>query len=170
MQSPRHRITVPRIWQIACAMILTTGCESATVPDEQPDLATGVTREVVAGVTLALTAAPSTVGPGDTVHFTATARNATAVRLQVGVQCGPAMDVAIVAPGGQRRSALADATGGGHFTCELGPHHFVEPASTLAVRIAWVAPTTRGTYVAQAGLRRSDGLGNLSAPLSLQIR
>ena len=165
-----HLRSAQRICQIACAMILAAGCRVTTDPEPPNDVAAGLTREVVAGVKLSLTAMPSTVAPGDTVHLTATARNATATRLQIGVQCGPAMDVRIVTPGGQQRSALADATGRGFFTCELGPYHFVAPDSTRVVQIAWVAPAVRGAYVAQAGLRRSAGLGNLSAPLVLRVQ
>ncbi|MBV9880675.1 MAG: hypothetical protein JO180_09275 [Gemmatirosa sp.] len=134
-----------------------------------PDLL--LSRETVAGVTVVLSPAPSTVAPGDTIRLVATARNATRQRIQIGLQCGPPMDVSIATPDGRRRSVLADLLGGnGAFTCELGPYHFVEPDSTRATAVAWVVPSTRGEYVAVAGLRRADGLGNLSEPIRFQVR
>jgi hypothetical protein len=134
-------------------------------------LVPGQTSERVRGVSLTLEADPATAAPGETVHLTATAHNSTDELIQIGVLCGPAMDVLITTPGGERRSALWDLLGpDAAFTCELGPHHFVEPKSTRVARIEWVAGWSEGDYVAIAGLRREKGLGNLSAPVVIRVR
>ena len=161
--------------------LLVVSCNQAAAPEvpdpgptpvpasAAPDLVRS--RETVAGVRVELTVSPGIVAPGDTVRLVATARNATRERLQIGIQCGPPMDISLATPTGQRRSALKDLLGGnGVFTCELGPQHFVEPEGTQITRIAWIAPSTRGEYVAVAGLRRGDGLGNVSEPIRFQVR
>ena len=134
------------------------------------DLAGRLSPEHVNGVTVALVIAPAVVEPGDSVLLVATARNAMRQRLQIGVQCGPAMDVLIVTPTREVRSALSDVTNGGYFTCELSPYHFVEPDSSRVVQLRWVAPAVRGEYTVTAGLRRADGLGNPSQVMRLTVR
>jgi hypothetical protein len=132
--------------------------------------AVSLSKESVAGVALSVQVTPTTAAPGDTVLLAAVATNMTQLRIQIGIQCGPPMDVVVTTPGGARRSALVDLTQGGYFTCELSSQHFVEPSGTRAVSIRWVVPAARGDYVASAGLRRSDGLSNMSAPVHLQVR
>jgi len=104
--------------------------------------------------------------PGEIVEFTATATNRGTARVQIGEQCGPPMDVAIAPPAGKERSALADQL----FACPLLAEHFVGPGQTQTLRLSWLVPATRGTYTAVAGLRRGDGLGNLSTPVQLVVR
>jgi hypothetical protein len=144
------------------------GCE--LVPTSAEPFAPGLSSEAVAGVTLALDADPATAAPGDTIRLTATAYNSTNQRIQIGSQCGPAMDVLITTPQGHQRSALHERHGPNvAFTCELGPYHFVEPKSTQVTRIEWV-PGGSGEYVAAAGLRRADGLSNVSDPVRIRVR
>jgi putative transposase len=91
------------------------------------------------------------------------ADHATSARAQVGVQCGPPADVVVTPPRGPAASVPAALLGGnGAFTCELGPHHFVDALDTRTAVLKWRAPAARGTYEARAGLRRGGGLGNLS--------
>jgi hypothetical protein len=144
---------------IAAALIAATAaCGSTT----DPSLPT---------ITVTLTADRTVATPGEIVEFTATATNRGTGRVQIGVQCGPSMDVAIAPPAGEERSALADQLGpNGASTCPLRPEHFVEPGQTQTFRISWLVPATRGTYTAVAGLRRGDGLGNLSTPVQLVVR
>ena len=161
---------------LACTLFV-AGC-GHTKPDRRPLSESSARRDSVLrrsgasvpGVTLVLSIASSVVAPGDTVRFTATAMNATAQRIQIGEECGPPMDVAVTMPNGTERSALTDHEGGGYFTCELGPRHFVEPMSSRTEYISWSAPAVRGTYHAAAGLRRRDGLGNLGKPVSFVVR
>jgi len=123
------------------------------------------------GLTIRLSAAPVTVAPGDTVRFRAVAHNATAQRIQVGVQCGPSMDVRLTTPGGQAVSVLHTMIGpNGAFTCELGPHHFAPPRDSLVNQLVWRAPDQRGTYRAVAGARGSSGLQDLSAEITIIVR
>jgi len=130
----------------------------------------GFTGETVPGVSVALTAEPTSVNRGDTIYFRALATNHTSERIQIGGACGPPMDVALTGDGGQTRSALVDIAGpNGAFTCELAPHHHVEPNSTREQILKWPA-VARGEYRAVAGLRRSEGLGNPSSPLRIVVR
>lgn len=78
---------------------------------------------------------------------------------------------AIAIPAGGERSALLDQIGpSGAFTCPLLPEHFAEPGQTRTQRIPWVVPAAPGTYSAVGGLRRGDGLGNLSAPVQFVVQ
>jgi hypothetical protein len=114
------------------------------------------------------------VVPGDTVRFTLVARNAGSTRIQVGVECGPAMDIRISKPTGGVASVLNAQFQGAKtpvaFTCELGPYHFAEARDSLVNRLWWKAPTIRGKYVAVAGARGGSGLDDISAPLSIQVK
>jgi hypothetical protein len=56
------------------------------------------------------------------------------------------------------------------FTCELGPYHFAESRDSLLNRLWWKAPTLRGYYVAVAGARGTNGLDDVSTPLSIIVR
>ena len=131
-----------------------------------PSAATRLSQETVAGVTVVLRVTPLSVAPGDTVRFTATATNATDRRVQIGAQCGPSMDVLVALPAGAARSVL----GGRAFACVLLPEHFVEPRSARSQELHWVAPAVPGEYSARAGLRRGDGLGNLSESIRFVVR
>jgi hypothetical protein len=122
-------------------------------------------------VRVAVTADRTVVARGDTVRFTASATNPTADRIQIGRECGPALDVQVAGPGGKRRSVLADLLGSkGAFTCELGEYHFADPGETETLHLAWVAPVRPGAYIARAGLRRGGGLRTVSAPIRLTVR
>ena len=58
------------------------------------------------GVDVTLSADRVVIAAGDSVHFTVTATNRSSVRVQLGEQCGPSMDVAVLAPTGREQSAL----------------------------------------------------------------
>ena len=134
-----------------------------------PSSSVKLTSEVVPGITLALTAEPGVIRRGDTIHFRAVATNSTMSRVQIGMQCGPALDVVLTARGGQTRSALMDFVGAYNaFTCELGPDHFLEANTSRVILLKWPAPL-KGSYRAAAGLRRADGIGNLSAPIPIVV-
>ncbi len=152
------------------AVVALLGC-APTSGTEAGGRALARSAESLPTITVTLTADRTVVTPGEIVEFTATATNRGTAPVQIGVQCGPSMDVAIAPPAGKGRSALADQLGSnGAFTCPLLPEHFVEPGQTQTLRISWLVPATRGTYTAVAGLRRGDGLGNLSTPVQLVVR
>lgn len=132
--------------------------------------APAISREQLAGITLSVVAEPAVVSPGDTVRLITVARNATQQRVQIGIACGPSMDVLVTTPTGGKRSALSDIVKNGVFICPLLPEHFVDAGSTRQQTLAWVAPNVRGTYRAAGALRRSDGLGNLSAQVTFEVR
>lgn len=124
--------------------------------------------ERLAGVTVTLSTAPTAVAPGDSVAFIVAATNATDREIQIGGECGPSMDV-LVSGRGRTVSVLAELSRGGVFTCELGPHHVLKPGETQSLRLLWAAPAA-GEYRAVAGLRRTTGLGNPSAPVGITVR
>ncbi len=140
---------------------------SSTTPNFVPNLAT----ESVPGVSVSLAVAPDRVAPGDSIEFLAVAQNATAARVQIGVQCGPSFDVILSGPQGYRASVLALMVGpNGVFTCELSDRHFAPANGSQQSRMRIAAPRLRGQYTAVAGLRRLEGLGNLSASTFFQVR
>jgi hypothetical protein len=156
-QSPEHEQSVAVVPQ------------DSTVPEYLRS--SGVDRE---DISIAVRADRTTVEPGDTVRFTLVARNAGSTRIQVGVQCGPAMDIRMSKPTGGVVSVLnaqfQDSKVPVAFTCELGPYHFAEPRDSLLNRLWWKAPALRGAYVAIAGARGQRGLDDVSAPLPIHVR
>jgi hypothetical protein len=136
---------------------------------------TDLSREQVEGVTISLMAAPTTAVPGDTFRFTASAYNASSQNIQLGIQCGPPLDVTITQPDGTKLSVLVEqftgAGGRAAFNCGLAEAvHFAFPGEVKTNYLEWRVPTQRGEYVAMAGLRRADGLSNLSAPVHLLVQ
>jgi hypothetical protein len=124
----------------------------------------------LAGVEVVLTADRAVVAAGDSVHFTVTATNRSSVRVQLGQQCGPSMDVAVLAPTGREQSAIIGDRADLSFTCPLPLDFFADPGVSRTVKIGWRAPGLAGTYVGRGALRRSDGLGNESSPLTITVR
>ncbi len=124
------------------------------------------------GIEVGLSAAPSTVALGETVQLTITAHNSTDRRVQLGVPCGPPMDVVIRGPSGRRVSVLYEMLGpNGAFTCELAEYHFADPGETEVLRLTWRVPLRRGTYRAVGGLRGdNDQLHTLSAAVDIRVR
>lgn len=144
----------------------TTDSVASAAPRARPRSA-----EHLPGIVVTLTLGRSVVTSGDTIEFIATATNTGLQRVRIGVQCGPALDVAIRLPGGGERSALTDLLGSnGAFICPLTESHFADPGETETVRIRWRVPSAPGTYSAVSGLRRADGLGNVSEPVVLTVR
>ncbi len=161
-----------RVVLLAFAALALVGCTTERATEPAPPLQSlARSAERLPTVTVALAADRAAVAPGELVVLTVAATNTGATRVQLGVQCGPSFDVAVAAPTGEERSALRDQLGpNAAFPCPLLPEHFAEPGQTRTQRISWVAPATRGRYTAVAGLRRGDGLGNVSAPLQLTVR
>jgi hypothetical protein len=160
------------LWSLLSAVIL-AACQSSAKPlTSEPAYlrSSGIDREALS---VELWADKTTVSPGDTVRFVMVARNAGNDRIQVGVQCGPAMDVRMRGPSGQSVSVLhaqfENAPIRVIFTCELGAHHFAEARDSLIDRLWWTAPRERGQYIAVAGGRGDEGLDDLSAPISIRV-
>jgi hypothetical protein len=126
--------------------------------------------QTLPGVELSVTADHFVVRQGDLLTFTATAVNTSNVRVQLGQACGPMMDVAVLAPTGREQSALIGNRTDVVFSCPLPADFFADPDESRSIQIAWRAPQLRGTYTARAGLRRSDGLGNESPRLVIEVR
>jgi hypothetical protein len=122
------------------------------------------------GIEITLQALPLSVRSGDTVSFAAVAHNRTSERIQVGHECGPAMDVFVTAPNGATVSVLLSSLPpNGAFTCELGPYHFADAFDSLTNRYSWVAPARAGRYRAFAGARMNAGLSTPSRPLFITV-
>ncbi len=136
----------------------------------EPESGVGKSREFVEGVTLSLVTSPGRPSAGQPIEFVATAYNATDARIQIGTACGPSMDVLVRGPRGFASTVLTVLVPNGAFTCELSPRHFVAPRDSQQVRFRVPAPSARGRYSAAAGLRRSDGLSNLSASVLFEVR
>jgi hypothetical protein len=172
------RLTLP-------VLVASASCQTRQSPGHEPSVAiapqdstipqylrsSGVDRD---DLSIAIRADRTTVEPGDTVRFTLGARNAGSTRIQVGVQCGPAMDIRISKPTGGVVSVLnaqfQDSKVPVAFTCVLAPYHFAEARDSLLNRLWWKAPAPRGAYVAIAGARSQRGLDDVSAPLSIHVK
>jgi hypothetical protein len=156
---------------VTIALLGAAGCTGTTsfAPSEGPYTPSRLRGR---GVEVALSVSPSIAAPGDTIRLTVTAHNSTDRRIQIGFQCGPAMDAVITGPGAGRVSVLHEMLGpNGAFTCELGPRHFADPGETETVRLTWRAPARGGTYTAVGGLRgQGDQLHTLSPPVLITIR
>ncbi len=173
---------MPRYLILAGAAVSLLGCARSDLlgtdtasPPTAPTAGAPVllprSREQLSAITTTLVVDRVTAAPGETVVFVASATNNGSQRVQIGVACGPTFDVAILTPLQTERSALADLVGpNGAFTCPLLESHFADPGETERVQISWRVPAVRGTYTAVTGLRRSDGLGNVSATITLSVR
>ena len=53
---------------------------------------------------------------------------------------------------------------------KLSPRHFAQPGETKTETLEWPSARQPGEYLAAAGLRRSDGLDNSSAPIQFTVR
>jgi hypothetical protein len=80
------------------------------------------------------------------------------------------MDVVVMAPTGREQSALIGNRTDVAFNCPLPLNFFADPGESRTIEIGWQAPQLRGMYSARAGLRRSDGLGNESPKLVIEVR
>lgn len=122
------------------------------------------------GIVVTLTAARTLVNAGDSVAFITVVTNQTDARVQVGTECGPSTDVLVIYPNGDEHSALLDGLPPNvDFTCPLDESDFVDARSIKSFVLIWHPPAP-GTYVASGGLRRSDGFGNLSPPVTVIAR
>jgi hypothetical protein len=150
------------------ALLAALGACSGSTTD--PGVAPLLSTERVPGISVSLTVTPSRVAAGDSIEFVATAHNSSNHAVQIGVQCGPSFDVALTGPHGYAASVLALFVGpNGAFTCELSPRHYAPANGAQTVRFKIAAPERLGRYVAVAGLRRADGLGNLSASVTIVV-
>ena len=146
---------------------------SAPMPSSDPEAlrSSGLDRPAVS---IEVRADKRAVSAGDTVRFVLVARNSSAERLQVGVQCGPAMDIRMRGPTGSSVSVLheqfKDSPVTVAFTCELGSYHFAEGRDSLINRLWWKAPRHRGEYLAVAGARGEQGLDDVSPPLTIRVK
>jgi hypothetical protein len=161
---------------LASLLLFTSAC-SATDDPIHPRVAdfisSGVDRPEIR---MTIAAEPRLVSGGDTVRLIARAYNSSSRRIQIGIKCGPALDVLIRTPTGRVISAL-DAMSGPNamFTCELSPFHFVEPRDSLIHRMWWVAPARSGKYMAVAGARgrgyhNAHNLDEVSSAVSVVVR
>jgi hypothetical protein len=149
-------------------------CRSSALPplDSVPQYlrSSGVDRPAIS---IDIRADKPAVNAGDTIHFVLIARNASAERVQIGVQCGPAMDIRMDGPRGRTVSVLntqfEDEKLTVAFTCELGPYHFADARDSLINRLWWKAPRQPGEYTAVAGARGEQGLDDVSTPLTVRV-
>jgi hypothetical protein len=138
-----HRLVFPLL---ALAAVLGTACSGATDIESQLELGLSLDR--------------TSAAVGDTVVFTATAYNPTRERIQVGLECGPPLDVVLTTPSGTVVSLLTSVHGGA-FTCELTEAHFADPGETERVVVAWPVVGETGVYTAVARRRCGADPGSL---------
>lgn len=166
-------IRLRRLLVLASLAATAAGCilgENVS-PEATTALWLRLSTDSVAGVTVTLAVLDTAPAPGSAVRMVATATNATPRRLRIGTACGPSFDVQVTMPSGERRSVLRDAlTEEGAFDCRVLPEHFVSAGASRSLVMRWSTPATPGDYVARAGLRREDGLANLSAPVTISVR
>lgn len=153
---------------IALTLACGTGTELAP-PD--PDVRVMRSRDTLLTVQTTVSVLASVLNAGDSTELVLQATNTGPQRVQIGVQCGPSLDAVVQYPSSAEQSALLEFVGpAGAFPCPLLPSHFADPGQTQTERIPWKAPNSRGVYYLRAGLRRSDGLGNVSAPVAVTVR
>lgn len=125
----------------------------------------------IPGIDVSLRVRSSTMAPGDTVFFEASAFNATADDIRLSENCGPVFDVVVFDPTGRQRSVLADLLGpNGAFTCEGGERFVAEPGETETETLWWINMGLAGEYSAVAALRWNSGLRHHSSPSSFRVR
>ena len=159
-----HRETL-----VLAALFIVSCSDSLSGP---PFYGTPLTRSAtgLTGVDVTLSANRVVIAAGDSVYFTVTATNRSSVRVQLGEQCGPSMDVAVMAPTGREQSALVGDRANVAFTCPLPEDFFADPGVSRTVRIGWRAPSLTGAYVGRGALRRTHGLSNESPPLTITVQ
>lgn len=126
--------------------------------------------DMVAGIEVTVMADRATAALGDTITFAAAVTNRGNTRVQVGLNCGPSLDVVLAAREGLELSVLhtfVQSNGGA--PCPSTEEHFADPGETETLHLKWRA-SARGTFTARAGLRRSAGIGNLSMPITVVVR
>ncbi len=166
----RHASVMRRLRPFLVVVALLAACgESVTgLPFYGPPLPRAASG--LANVNVTLIASATTVSPGDSVVFSITATNRSTVRVQLGEQCGPMMDVAVRAPSGVEQSALVGDRPNAVFSCPLPSNFFADPGESRTIQVAWRAPAVSGRYEARGALRRLDGLSNESTPLVIIVR
>lgn len=166
---PKHHRPSHRA--VGAVALVALACQGVTAPESSPASTLRHSTQTVPGVTVTIHVSSAAPVAGDTLRFVVTASNATAQRVQIGTECGPSFDVQVTLPNGARRSVLSDLVGPeGAFSCPLLPQHFVEPGSTQTAELRWRVPAVSGPYSASAGLRRWDGMSNLSRPIGFSVR
>ena len=143
---------------------LTVGCGSISGPRD----AIRYSADHVPGVTLSVSvrAAPTTTGP---TGLEIKVVNNTSQRIQIGVQCGPPVDVILQ---GQRgiQTTLIQLMGDLAFPCMLTEDSFVSANTSRLISMELNRGLPSGGYRASAALRRADGLSNVSPPTLIEIR
>lgn len=153
---------------IASTLACGTGTEPAP-PD--PGLRVTRSRDTLLTVQTTVSVRIAVLNAGDSTELVLQATNTGQQRVQIGVACGPSLDAVVQYPSSAEQSALLTFVGpAGAFPCALLPSHFADPGQTQTERIPWKAPSIRGVYYLRAGLRRGDGLGNVSAPVAVTVR
>lgn len=154
------------------ALALAVACAArARQNPSRADARVARSRDSVPAVETSVSVSSLALAPGDRIDLSVAATNRGAQRVQIGIACGPSLDVLVRYPDGSEHSALWDAVGpNGDFTCPLLPSHFADPGQTKTERIPWRVPATPGTYRLLSGLRRADGLSNLSHAIDVTVR
>jgi hypothetical protein len=155
---------------VLATALLCAACGAEPAAEPSAALLRPSTRDHLAGVIVTLDVQPAEVEAGDTLRFIIRAHNPTSAEVQLGIPCGPPADVRIEREGDPPFSLLDSLYPGNGFTCALTGRHTAGPGETEVLPYPWPAPRRPGRYLAVAGLRRADGLGNLSAPVRFRIR
>jgi len=119
------------------------------------------------GITIRLEVIPGAVNAADSIEFRIWARNIRAERFDFISPCGPPVDAVFSTSGASGVSALRERSPDRIFTCQ---GYTIAAFDSLLVRIPILAPTRGGEYRAIAGVRTMNGLANLSAQTSFQVR
>jgi hypothetical protein len=122
------------------------------------------------GVILTLRAEALDVAAGDSVRFTAVARNATRDPVHIGRACGPDMDVAVTPPGGGAPLSVLLAMVGPNAAFDCVGRPPLAPGDSIVQHFHWQAPTRPGLYTAVTGARNGPGLTDVTAPVRIRVR
>lgn len=119
---------------------------------------------------LGIDAMPRTVTAGDSILFTASAKNTTSETIDLNSGCGSSLDVIVTSPGGEIISLYMVELNGRVPTCERRWYHDAEPGELIELEFFWEAPQVPGTYRALTEIRCHEEECQSSEAINVTVR
>ena len=119
---------------------------------------------------LGIDATPRMVSPGDSVLFTASAKNTTRETIDLNSSCGSSLDVLVTSPGGEVTSLYMVQLDGAVPFCDRRWYHDAEPGELIELQFFWEASQVAGTYKAITEIRCHEGECQSSKAINVTVR